>query len=381
MRGTRRCAGSTATIRALPREGAGARRAHVPRSSARACSTEPLGAFAVPCSVTERPPVLPPAAVGPRLRAHDDPIARQMVNFVYLIGDRETGEAVVVDPGLRHRRARRDRSAPTACGSPARSATHYHPDHVGGSMMGYAHRGHRRAARPTTSSADPRAAPTRRRGCSASPASSESRPRRCTTSGDTVMVGEIPISSIHTPGHTPGSQCFLVDGRLVAGDTLFLEGCGRTDLPGGDPDALYESLTQRLAEGARRRRAVSPATCTRAEPSATMGETRAATTSSACRPSSSGDMFMGRERRRRDSSTTGSTPRSARRSSDAQSASSCSSATASPERRRARRPARRAPRPTDGALPRRLASTASPWRAAASAGYDDDDRRRSSGCT
>ena len=52
---------------------------------------------------------------------------------------------------------------------------------------------------------------------------------------------------MHTPGHTPGSQCFLVDGKLVAGDTLFLDGCGRTDLPGGDPDAMYESLTQRLA--------------------------------------------------------------------------------------------------------------------------------------
>ena len=62
------------------------------------------------------------------------------------------------------------------------------------------------------------------------------------------MVGEIPIELIHTPGHTPGSQCFLVDNRLVAGDTLFLEGCGRTDLPGGDAGQLYESLTQKLAK-------------------------------------------------------------------------------------------------------------------------------------
>ena len=54
-------------------------------------------------------------------------------------------------------------------------------------------------------------------------------------------------SCVHTPGHTPGSQCFLVDGRLVSGDTLFLDGCGRTDLPGSDPAAMYESLTTRLA--------------------------------------------------------------------------------------------------------------------------------------
>jgi glyoxylase-like metal-dependent hydrolase (beta-lactamase superfamily II) len=67
------------------------------------------------------------------------------------------------------------------------------------------------------------------------------------SSGDTVTVGAVPITLIHTPGHTPGSQCFFVDGRLVAGDTLFLDGCGRTDLPGGDPAALYESLTQKLA--------------------------------------------------------------------------------------------------------------------------------------
>ena len=54
----------------------------------------------------------------------------------------------------------------------------------------------------------------------------------------------MPITLIHTPGHTPGSQCFFVDGKLVSGDTLFLDGCGRTDLPGGDPEALYESLTR-----------------------------------------------------------------------------------------------------------------------------------------
>ena len=66
-------------------------------------------------------------------------------------------------------------------------------------------------------------------------------------SDDVLQVGEIKIRLLHTPGHTPGSQCFLVDGRLVAGDTLFLQGCGRTDLPGSDPDAMYDSLVNRLA--------------------------------------------------------------------------------------------------------------------------------------
>ena len=54
----------------------------------------------------------------------------------------------------------------------------------------------------------------------------------------------IDIELLHTPGHTPGSQCFLLDGRLVAGDTLFLDGCGRTDFPGGDVDEMFRSLQQ-----------------------------------------------------------------------------------------------------------------------------------------
>ena len=92
-------------------------------------------------------------------------------------------------------------------------------------------------------------------------------------SGDTVMVGEIPIELIHTPGHTPGSQCFLVDNRLIAGDTLFLEGCGRTDLPGGDPVKLYESLTQKLAK-VPDEAVLYPGHLYSQDPSATMGDTR-----------------------------------------------------------------------------------------------------------
>ena len=93
------------------------------------------------------------------------------------------------------------------------------------------------------------------------------------TSGDVVTVGEIPIELIHTPGHTPGSQCFLVDDHLVAGDTLFLEGCGRTDLPGGDPRLLYESLTQKLAK-VPDDAVLFPGHLYSAEPSATMADTR-----------------------------------------------------------------------------------------------------------
>ena len=93
------------------------------------------------------------------------------------------------------------------------------------------------------------------------------------SSGDTVVVGDVPIELIHTPGHTPGSQCFLVDGKLVAGDTLFLEGCGRMDLPGADPAAMYESLTQKLAK-VPDDTILYPGHQYSAAPSASMGETR-----------------------------------------------------------------------------------------------------------
>ena len=92
-------------------------------------------------------------------------------------------------------------------------------------------------------------------------------------SGDVVEVGAVQIELLHTPGHTPGSQCFLVDGCLVSGDTLFLEGCGRTDLPGGDPAELYRSLTEKLAK-VPDDTVLFPGHLYSAEPSATMSETR-----------------------------------------------------------------------------------------------------------
>jgi len=65
-------------------------------------------------------------------------------------------------------------------------------------------------------------------------------------SGDKINVGGVEIQLLHTPGHTPGSQCFLVDRRIVSGDTLFVGSCGRVDLPGSDPEQMYYSLTQKL---------------------------------------------------------------------------------------------------------------------------------------
>jgi len=64
--------------------------------------------------------------------------------------------------------------------------------------------------------------------------------------GTKVKAGDVEIEMIHTPGHTPGSQCFCVRDHLISGDTLFINACGRTDLPGGDAKQMYHSLTQTL---------------------------------------------------------------------------------------------------------------------------------------
>jgi glyoxylase-like metal-dependent hydrolase (beta-lactamase superfamily II) len=91
--------------------------------------------------------------------------------------------------------------------------------------------------------------------------------------GDVVAVGGFDVALIHTPGHTPGSQCLLVNGRLISGDTLFLDGCGRTDLPGSDPLEMYRTLTQRLSNVSDDT-LLFPGHLYSAEPSAPMSDVR-----------------------------------------------------------------------------------------------------------
>ena len=60
--------------------------------------------------------------------------------------------------------------------------------------------------------------------------------------GDIIKLGETEIRSLHTPGHTPGSTCYHIGDDLIAGDTLFVFGCGRCDLHGGNPEEMFNTL-------------------------------------------------------------------------------------------------------------------------------------------
>jgi glyoxylase-like metal-dependent hydrolase (beta-lactamase superfamily II) len=200
--------------------------------------------------------------------ARGDGIAEQMRNFAYLIGDRQTGDCVLVDPAY----AAGDLVDTLEADGMHLSGvlvTHHHPDHVGGSMMGFELKGLaellERVSVPVHVNSEEALFVSRITGIPMSDLTSHEH-------GDKVGIGDIEIELLHTPGHTPGSQCFLLDGRLIAGDTLFLEGCGRTDFPGGDSDEIFRSL-QKLAQLSGDP-TVFPGHWYSAEPSASLSEVK-----------------------------------------------------------------------------------------------------------
>jgi len=165
-------------------------------------------------------------------------MAQQMVNFTYAIGDRATGECVLVDPAY-DVNALVDLVEADDMRVTGILATHFHADHIGGNIMGHQIEGVatllERCSCPVHVQRTETPWVTRSSGLGVDQLVEHD-------GGDVVEVGAIRITLVHTPGHTPGSQCFHVDGALVSGDTLFLDGCGRTDFPGSDPAAMYDSL-------------------------------------------------------------------------------------------------------------------------------------------
>jgi glyoxylase-like metal-dependent hydrolase (beta-lactamase superfamily II) len=171
----------------------------------------------------------------------------EMANLAYLVGSRETRECLLVDPAWSVD-ALLDRAEADGMKVTGALITHYHQDHVGGQIFGMDIEGVPRLLErnPVPLYVNEHEA----EGLKKITGAEESDLVRM-SGGDTLELGGVRVRTLHTPGHTPGSQCFLVEegtgaGHLVSGDTLFLGGCGRVDLPGSDPEAMYRSLNETL---------------------------------------------------------------------------------------------------------------------------------------
>jgi len=161
-----------------------------------------------------------------------------MENFVYLIGSKSTREVSVVDPAweisflLKHLEEKDLKLSSIL-------VTHYHPDHIGGGFAGQSIEGiaELMEKKPVRIYANKNEAEGVKKVTGVSDVDLVK-----VESGDHLKIGENDIEFLHTPGHTPGSQCFKVNNNLISGDTLFIQGCGRVDLPGSDSEQMYNSL-------------------------------------------------------------------------------------------------------------------------------------------
>ncbi len=161
----------------------------------------------------------------------------------YIIGCKKTNKAVVIDPGG-HVEQILEKINQHNLEVEMVINTHGHFDHVGGNgellKITGAELIIHRADRPLLERASEHAAAY---GLQAEPSPP---PTRELLGGETLQLGELTLQIIHTPGHSPGGVCILVDDFLLVGDTLFAGSIGRTDLPGGNHQQLISNIVEKL---------------------------------------------------------------------------------------------------------------------------------------
>jgi hydroxyacylglutathione hydrolase len=165
-----------------------------------------------------------------------------MAVFAYLLGDTSTGEALVIDPA-----ANIDGIIAQADQNKVKIQyivnTHGHVDHIAGNLDMKNKTGakiiiHESDAEMLTSTP---AMILKMFGAKQSPTAD-----RTVRDGDIISVGGISLKVLHTPGHSPGSMSLYTEGYVFTGDTLFVGGVGRTDLPGGSGQVMARSIQQKL---------------------------------------------------------------------------------------------------------------------------------------
>lgn len=163
-----------------------------------------------------------------------------MKNFVYLVGPEQGSSVLVVDPAwdvpaIERQLAQDGKSLVGAF------VTHHHGDHTNG--LGELLARHDVPVYVQKEELD-FAAALRQWGRAVHPLGA----------GSALTVEGMAFTALLTPGHTPGSQCLLAEDAVIAGDTLFVDHCGRCDLPGGNPEAMFRSLSEvllKLPDGTR----------------------------------------------------------------------------------------------------------------------------------
>ena len=146
-----------------------------------------------------------------------------MENFSYIIGDDKTHLGVIIDPGFDTEKIL-NKASQMKLTIKYLINTHEHPDHISGNMDLSEKTGAKIVAHKDA----------------------KIKKDLAVKDEAIIRVGETNIKVLHTPGHSPGSICLLVDNKLITGDTLFVGECGRIDLPGGNAEDLYHSFFDKI---------------------------------------------------------------------------------------------------------------------------------------